>query len=701
MGWFMRVEGIGLVAAALLLPLLAGQPVLAEKKKQPGLFDFETWKTPAARQRDAAQHIAPGTFDLAPAVPPARPMRTMRLRIYADRDYQGMVVHWQAKAKAQIERVNRVLQAVLRARFEIESMRSWDRSHVGQPFDTMLDEIDKLDPARDVDWVMGLVTPFRGLATSIEQIGGARLLSRHFVLRGMDSAEEGVALERELDLLSPEERQRLYADRKTHKEIVIFLHEWAHTMGALHHEDRAVIMNPIYDPRQSSFSDFEKRLLALVLDRRLDKRDDPYPESEALAELLKEAAGGAGGRPAAADPAFKDEGSDKERAALLGLAAARAAGSTAGAGVAAGPRLDIPAADATVWNQVAADINDGHLEEAWNKLAPLARKHPRQAAVAALGCWLVGGDGPHAAAARPLCDAAMALAPTDARPALDAAAAHLRAGDRGARAAPLVLAAAARRAAAAPAQSTDGELELRVARAAIAVGAPTTAEAALERLGRDARDYWPVAREVDALRRRLALPPRGAAARGLTKAGDLVKAGGAMVPATGSAGAGTGGPPAGTPAIAARDEPAYASAFIEAAEALGPAKQAAALGRELGREKVRAFADAYPGTAGADLLSCEVELRTRRAAAAAKLCEAALAKYPDISRAHYLLGFISTGMRKDAAAEKHLKRAIQLDPTFPGAWSELARLYRAAGSRDRLAQLRTQHQTLLSRPLPE
>ena len=38
-------------------------------------------------------------------------------------------------------------------------------------------------------------------------------------------------------LLSADDRQRTYRDRRTHKEMVVFLHEWAHTLGVLHDED--------------------------------------------------------------------------------------------------------------------------------------------------------------------------------------------------------------------------------------------------------------------------------------------------------------------------------------------------------------------------------------------------------------------------------------------------------------------------------
>ena len=60
--------------------------------------------------------------------------------------------------------------------------------------------------------------------------------------------------------------------------MVVFLHEWGHSVGLLHDDDRALIMNPSYDQRQRTFSDFDKEVLALVIERRLARRSELYLE---------------------------------------------------------------------------------------------------------------------------------------------------------------------------------------------------------------------------------------------------------------------------------------------------------------------------------------------------------------------------------------------------------------------------------------
>ena len=264
-------------------------------------------------------------------------------------------------------------------RFEIESLRSWERSHFGVEPSASLDELAALDPAREVDWVLGLVTPLRGVATSIHQIGYAIPCSRHLVMRGMDDEQEILALEQEYRLLSVEERQRLYGDRKAHKEVVVFLHEWGHTMGLLHNEDRSIIMNPNYDPKQRAFSDFEKRVVTLVVARRLGRPSEHYPESAELAALL------------AAAPA--DEGSDRARAELLELVRGRAGrgarprGGDPQAGGRERERAGGRASDRAggradrrphrrrrgAFNRAVEAANAGRAEEAWTLLAPVIR----------------------------------------------------------------------------------------------------------------------------------------------------------------------------------------------------------------------------------------------------------------------------------------------------------------------------------------
>jgi tetratricopeptide (TPR) repeat protein len=539
-----------------------------EKKKKPGLWDFETWKLPSTREREAAKSLAPGELDLEPLGSFDTPPRAVRLRFYADRDYRAGVLHWREKMRAELERVNQVAERVFNVRFEIESLRDWDETHAGAGLDPLLGALEKLDDAHDVDWVVGLVTPFRGVATSIHQIGVARLMARSFVMRAMDDEEEGRVLAREFSKLTPEEREKLYADRKAHKETVIFLHEWAHTMGALHLEEATMIMNTVYDPRQAAFSDFEKRLVGAVLDARLADRAHPYPESAKALGLVEKAP--------------REEGSDKDRAGLVELLRARSG---------------------------------------------------RGGAPAVVG----SGSGP----------AAPSGATLAARTTIDQAMERVRAGDLAA-ATPLVFAAAKQTAGGPP----DAPTQVKLAAAAGAVGALSTADAALGRLDPNARPAKLV-NELEATRARVALPH------------DAAKAG-----------------------VAPEDEPRYVAAFWRASNAAEADDPMSA------ERQLAALAKDFPDSVGREVVACELGVRRKRYAEAEKHCAAAIVKDPGALRAHLAFGRLTARTRRNVDAEKHFRRAILLDPTDDVAWVELSRLYRSMGAATQAAQLERERETL-------
>jgi predicted Zn-dependent protease len=615
----------------------AWSPARAEKndKKKPNpILDFFD---PRTGDREAARKLAPVPLEDMVSGAARGEARVLRLRVYADQDYRGSTLHWQKKVRGQVERVNHIVAAAFNVRFEIESLRQWDRSHLGQPFEPMLQEIEALDTAQDVDWVVGFVTSFRGVARSIHQVGGAHLASRHFVLRGMDDQEEGRELAQSLNMLPTSEREALYEDRKAHKEVVVFLHEWGHSMGALHAEDPRFIMNPSLDPKQTEFTPFQRRVIALVLDRRLADRTRPFPESADLLPLMRDAPTG--------------EGTDAERASLVKLLEARAKG-----GVAAGPGragLSVAQADITTYNRAVEALNAGRREEAWTTVAPVLAKYPREPRLLSLACSLVAGQ-PGAADARAACEAAIALAPTDPTPMLEAAACHLRAGAPTA-AAPLVAAAAK-----ASEKGADDDTLIRLARIASSAGALTVAEGALARASKGAAKAPEAGNEIAATRRRVGLPPDPAA---------------------------TG--------VTPEDEPAYVAGYWAAAHDVDePATPES-------RARVAAFLARFPRAPGVKVLGCTRELRAGHAAAAVKLCQAAVAAYPESVRANLLLGVAAANSGHAADAEKALRRAILLDPSDPDPWRTLAGIYRSMRARSKLDQLAREHQALLSSPLPD
>jgi predicted Zn-dependent protease len=473
-------------ACVAALSALAGGTRAEPRKKEKKALGTRLieYLDPRTTDREAARELAPVTLgDMAPRRATGEG-RVVRVRVYADDDYRAATLRWQKKVERQLDRVNRVVEPAFNVRFELESARKWPRSHAGVGLSPLLDELEALDPGADVDWVVGYVTAFRGVTTSIHQLALAQLVSKHFVMRGMDDQEEGRVFAAAFGMMPASERETLYEERKAHKELVLFLHEWAHTLGAMHAESEALVMNPAYDPKQSGFSEFEARCMSVALNARLADRAKAYPESAALLALLRDAPPG--------------EGRDADRAQLRAMLEARAGGSTAKR---SGRReLPISEEEVAAYNAAVGALDANRPDEAWAKAAPVFARYPRDPRVTGLACSMVAGH-PKAAEATARCDAAMKLAPRDVDLPLAAATAHVNAGAPVA-AAPLLELAFAMLASGNGAPDQAGLA--RLARVALGAGSLTTAQdAAAKAGGEDARK---LTAEVETHRRRWALP---------------------------------------------------------------------------------------------------------------------------------------------------------------------------------------------------
>ena len=121
-----RALVVGGVALGLLMGL--GQARAGTDSWVPDVLN------PRAVDRKDARKLAPVDVEAVAGKVLAQPggeARVIKLRVYADSDYRGAVIHWQVKFRAQVARLNRVIGPLFNATFEVESLRAWNRSHVG------------------------------------------------------------------------------------------------------------------------------------------------------------------------------------------------------------------------------------------------------------------------------------------------------------------------------------------------------------------------------------------------------------------------------------------------------------------------------------------------------------------------------------------------------------------------------------------
>ena len=613
------------LTVAVILAMLWGPESLAQ------------WMpTPSSAQRKSAAYQAPVPVNMPAAAPSQSKPRVLRVRCYADRDWRVGGMRWQDRVRAQLEAVNRIIEPGLGVRLEPERFERWEpTANPGKLQDT-LSELERLDQGTDVDWVFGFVTPIAIATNSIHAIGMARYLGRHLVVRGMSSVDLMAQFNKDLDRLEQGEREDLYSSIKAHKEVVVLLHEWAHTSGVLHSSDPSRVMNPTYSHSSSTFSAQDMTLLRAGLASRLAAEpgaaidwsrlksavettlsDEWFTQDrKELARLLDHASGNAS--PAsglAADPVDPVDPVD--------LAPVTAGARATGAWV----KQDVDA-----YNRAIVLLNTGKDDEIWSVLRPRVERPDAPAELLSLMCRL--GPLPALDTAGPrLCQRALDQAAAgNPVPFLDAAEGALLQKDR---AKALTHAREALRRAGVKTQQSHSWIWL--AKLLRRLDSPTWAEAALAGAGDgSAADEA----RADVLRaRRIWGLPRGDGHAGL--------------------------PP--------EEEVAFVALWRSVLADLdrGKVKQA--------RSAVAEGEKRFASVPGLHTLLCEAALVQGQLGPAAKACTAALAAMEEQPRAHYLLAHVKLTQGSRQAALAPLKRAVELDPREREPWLELAQLYRDLG----------------------
>jgi len=253
-----------------------------------GLFAIGCAKTPYQLKQDAQQRQV---AQLRPAELEHdssnwRALRSMRLRLYSSSgsDLTGQRIAFEER----LARANKVLESALRLRVVLEEVRELPaRQSAGTDTDVALRELEQLDPGQDVDFVVAIIAASPIVTLSFHELGRARVLGKHMVLRTMDDVAELRALEG-FDTLDPNERSQLYQQRKRHKETAVLLHELGHTLGAVHTRDNLELMHPAHDNAQRGFAPANVELMNLVVQARLadpDAGGDPELYRQLAAQL--------------------------------------------------------------------------------------------------------------------------------------------------------------------------------------------------------------------------------------------------------------------------------------------------------------------------------------------------------------------------------------------------------------------------------
>jgi hypothetical protein len=239
-----------------------------------GCFFYDSrWGESTAEQKRAAERLRPADVKARPEH--VDTIRRARIRGCATSAYVAETVGWEQRFDELVKNANGVLEPALGLHLESGGTAPWKPSQGGASLETALGELSDCDSG-DVDWVVGFVESTPKLVTDFHHLGMAREYSKYLVVRAPNDPAEMEGLAKGLPDIDESARQKLYADRRRHKVLTLFLHELAHTLGAVHRTLRDTIMSPTYDSRETGFDEATLGLLRITLaDRFAQKRVEP------------------------------------------------------------------------------------------------------------------------------------------------------------------------------------------------------------------------------------------------------------------------------------------------------------------------------------------------------------------------------------------------------------------------------------------
>ncbi|MDF3067421.1 MAG: hypothetical protein K0R38_3022 [Polyangiaceae bacterium] len=249
-------------------------------------YDSRWGESKASQKRVAKERMPSQLVGSGAHVPaPQSKVERFRIRAYATPRYAAALVDGEAQFTQTLNAANPTFAHDLAMQLELESYRVWSGTVLDDDLKALLDAIEKVDPAQDVDWVVVLASPLRMVALSPDQLGVGKMLGRHLAIRAMSDPEELEAIQQSFDELSENEQEKLYAARKRHKSATVLLHEVGHTLGMPHELDLRSMMSAKYDHKSSAFSPHSARIGRRALELRASPLGSELHRSAARAAL--------------------------------------------------------------------------------------------------------------------------------------------------------------------------------------------------------------------------------------------------------------------------------------------------------------------------------------------------------------------------------------------------------------------------------
>jgi hypothetical protein len=190
-----------------------------------------------------------------------------RIRFYVADDYRKQHREWRRPLEDMVEAANGVLQFGFGVRLEVSELHEWSPTCPASDLNACLDELQKLETA-DGEWVVGVLGAFPSFTSTFDDLGLAAVPGSHFVMRDVADLAEREAIDRAFSTHTAARREEIYKSRKQHKRLAVFLHEWGHSLGAMHAQASDALLHESYDERMQSFDSANSELISAGLKDR-------------------------------------------------------------------------------------------------------------------------------------------------------------------------------------------------------------------------------------------------------------------------------------------------------------------------------------------------------------------------------------------------------------------------------------------------
>lgn len=343
---------------------------------------------------------------------PVRIEYRARLRVYVSEGYRRTHGRWRDDVSDWTEAAAAFVGPEYGLAFESVDVRPWQADCDPESLPDCLRALAETDGGADAHWVVGLLGATPKYTNQFHDLGVARPLGRHFILRDLSDPAETTAIAKAFPTHTASRRAEILKKRRVHKRLAILLHEWGHTLGALHTRRKDGLLAPAYNGDMRAFSDANDGLIRASLEDRFSTQ------------------GGHSGLLAYLAQTEDDQWSARERQALVDHlrsateapvpAGAAAAPSTPASEASAHPFV-VPGKteqlleaavdeDRARYEQAVTLTVKGAYGDAATALIPLLTRYPECFAVQHLGCGLLMSIG-DSQRAQQACQRAQALTP--------------------------------------------------------------------------------------------------------------------------------------------------------------------------------------------------------------------------------------------------------------------------------------------------